>query len=221
MSTFKSILQKFRDRKNQFPVNTKYPIVLAFTWHGVDYYRYESIDNTPGGRMMGCIKYYIQMSRNCDDEYLNAHYTANKANYSNPKKIDLSQYIRLNELLGERIKMGIPTPEMILKYASVVYFDKSESPTAYDDEYNMKKIERWKSSADLMGFFLQEPIRKLVPALQNVQNSTQMYLMMEARNLVEEQHLENLLQVLSTDQRNKDLISRLQSRISSLKEQRL
>jgi hypothetical protein len=54
--------------------------------------------------------------------------------------------------LAQRLKLPKDT-ELLYKLASVVYFDKEESPEVYDFEYAKKKIAFWKESASLVIFF--------------------------------------------------------------------
>jgi hypothetical protein len=70
----------------------------------------------------------------------------------------------------------ITDADLIYKLASVVFFDKSESPTHYEHGYNQKKIEHWKKKASMYDFFLQMPVQQLVPFLKQSEGDTHTYL---------------------------------------------
>jgi hypothetical protein len=53
------------------------------------------------------------------------------------------------------------------KLASVAYFDKNENPEDYDSKYNEKKIIEWKKNASVEAFFLSQPLKELIPYLNN------------------------------------------------------
>jgi hypothetical protein len=101
----------------------------------------------------------------------------------------------------------ITDADLVYKLASVVFFDKSESPTHYEHGYNQKKIEHWKKNASMYDFFLQMPLQELVPFLKQSGEDTQVYLakitemMMSAEQLAKSSQL--VFSHLSQEQRTK------------------
>jgi hypothetical protein len=126
------------------------------------------------------------MQMNCDRELLLAHCDAKEniskklleafniqAGKMNLTKIfDLQkESIALDMQLKERVTM-ITDPDLIYKLASIVFFDKNESPYNYEHSYNLKKIEFWKKHKTMHDFFLSMPVQKLVPFLKTLPQDT-------------------------------------------------
>ncbi len=167
-------------------------INFAFSAGGKDYYCFDDLINKPYKRALAAIDFYRELSMNVDKEYLKLHYAKAKEILSG-KAINIQDIIKLtqiNEFLGERLfKLG-PSPDLIYKLASVVYFDKSENPTNYDFKFNQEKIKGWKKEFPDGSFFLQKPIKTLVPFLNESQESLNTYLQVWAG--IESLHLESL-----------------------------
>ena len=97
---------------------------------------------------------------------------------------------------GELVKAGILLTNMkerttysvsfaaLLKKASCVYITREESPYFWDKEYNEKKIQSWIDSPDhkLLGFFLQQPIKSLLPFLTTANEHSRTYLLQAAKS---------------------------------------
>jgi hypothetical protein len=174
------------------PPKSKYLIKEAFTCGGIQYYQFDDIFNVPYQRGLTAVTFFREMQMNCDREFLLAHCDA-KANIAQKimdglsiknGKLDLNKAIslfnqsaQLDLQLKERVTM-ITDPDLIYKLASVVFFDKSESPTHYEHGYNLKKIEHWKKHSSMYDFFLQMPLIELVPFLKPSDNATHSYLEM-------------------------------------------
>ena len=182
-------LEKIKLRFASVPTS-KYMIKEAFVCGGVQYYQFDDIFNVPYQRGLTAITFFREMQMNCDREFLLAHCEA-KANIAqkimdslNVKNNNLNlnksitlfnQSAQLDLQLKERVAM-ITDPDLIYKLASVVYFDKTESPTIYEHGYNLKKIEHWKKHSTMYDFFLQQPLRELVPFLTPSDTDTPSYL---------------------------------------------
>jgi hypothetical protein len=91
----------------------------------------------------------------------------------NGKSLDLKNMFIEIARFEERLKYII-SPEIIYKVASVAFIDDKESVLRYDHEYNKHKIESWKKYGD--GFFLHEPLKKLIPFLNTYADSSLTYL---------------------------------------------
>lgn len=203
-----------------FPIQMEFPVIPAFEVGGTWYYHYQDPENTPAGRMVGALKYYIQMQTMCDESYLQRHYERVKEIYSDPKKINVTEIMRLNEQLGERLTImsQLPDQDLILRYASVIYFDAEESPYTYDDSYCEEKIAKWRGDRGVVDFMLREPIRSLVPSLRNVNSSSRARLLVQAADMINLKHLELLLTGTSGSESSEGSISKLLSRKEILEE---
>ena len=164
---FRNLFKRDFDWKKHFP-DSKRIIEKAFEVGGVQYYRFADIFNIPYERGLYSLAVYEETRMSCDREYLQKHVEAMKA-LLNPenKKIDIYKINTLNEQLGERMKMSFDV-DLLYKLASVVFFDKKENPALYDLEYCTKKIEHWKKHKGVADFFLQHPLRDLMPYLDTV-----------------------------------------------------
>jgi hypothetical protein len=140
---------------------------------------------------------YTEMEMNCNKDYLLTHTKAMDKVLSNPKSIRIDYIIQMNINLKERLEL-MPLEEYIYKLASVIFFDKSESPYSYDWEYNKQKIERWKAAGGTLGFFSKTPLADVVPSLNMPDKDTQTYLMVT--KMVNETHRQLHSDILSADQ---------------------
>lgn len=129
----------------------------------------------PAGRIMAALMVYNEMEMKVDKSYLEMHCKAMDKILSDPKKIDLTNIMRLNMNLKERLELAV-LPDFIYKLASVIFFDKTENPYGYDLDYNEQKIKAWKEDGQALGFFLQMPLKELMPSLKLEQGSIDMYL---------------------------------------------
>lgn len=127
---------------------------------------FEDIFSIPSIRGLQALDYYEEFNMRCTKEYLVRFTESCETILSNNKKIDLIGLATLVKHLQERLTM-IPTPDHILKLASVIFFDDSENPYNFDRAYNKKKIDLWKKDPEVLGFFLQTPLIELVPYLDS------------------------------------------------------
>lgn len=184
-----NLIEKLKLRFTSVPVS-KYRITKAFECGGIEYYQFDDVFNLPYQRGLTAITFFREMQMNCDRDFLMSFCDA-KANIGQKiidsmsvknNKLDLNKTIallnqsaQLDINLKERVAM-ITDADLIYKLASVVFFDKSESPTHYEHGYNQKKIEHWKKNASMYDFFLQMPVQQLVPFLKQSEGDTHTYL---------------------------------------------
>lgn len=180
-------------------------VKTAFTIGGIEYYELDSIYNLPYERGKMATKAYNELRNKCDDEYLKGHCMA----IDNLKKgkgigyAEITKIFELNDRMKERVFNIIDT-DIIYKVASVVFFDKNESPFEYDFDYAKKKIEHWKRHKSVNDFFLQEPMQRLIPFLKLPGVNFQTY--SEAITAINKVDWEFLFSLLTEKQR-KDLSS--------------
>lgn len=169
-------LLNFLKRKNSF--NEQSLIVKdAFTCGGINYMEVDSVFKLPYQRGKAAVMIYEEMRMKCDYEYLKAYTTAINNIFVGGNKIgfaEISNIKKLNDQLMERL-FKIVDIDIIYKLASVVFFDKNESPFEYDWEYAKKKIDHWKKYASARDFFLQEPLIRLIPFLKSAEENIEVY----------------------------------------------
>ena len=202
-------------RRKKFKSFGEFPfrIVPAFELGGTTYYEVENIFNTPCFRAMSAIKYYEEMRMKCTLEYLEA-WTEGHSNLikqakelfqSNGNRLNLAGiFDKLNELdkrstgLKERLNLAMDI-DLVYKLASVVYFDETENPYQYEQQYGHKKIVQWNKSEDVSAFFLRSPIKKLVPFLHGQEENILLY--SEVTSRIKEQDLKEVMSNLSSEQK--------------------
>lgn len=182
---FRSLWKK----KNAFAKH-EHEIELAFTCGGVDYYQFKNFSDTPPLRALKTMVYYEEMRMKCTVDYLHLHVDAIDELLKS-SRIDIFEIKKLNDQLKQRLDIAIDT-EILMKVASIVFFDKQENIEDYDFSYNKRKIENWKKNkAD--AFFLLQPVQELFPVLKDFPGNLTSYItVVEALN---KKHLANLLQV--------------------------
>lgn len=184
------------------------PIIHAFTCGGVDYYKFKDINNLMSGRAFAALDFFEELSMKCTREYLQAHCKLMKEQLDGANgEINLGILGKHVMQLQERLDM-ILDPDIILKIASVVYFDSTEQPWAYDFRYNYEKIAKWKAEK-IDGFFLKTAFRDLLPGLTLSDKDFQNYT--KVAHQMTKQHLADIFMTLSTKNENEEWYKRLKS----------
>lgn len=186
---------------------------VAFTIGGRSFFRFSDPNNIPAGRTMAVLKYFIQLKTNTDENFLQRLHEAQTAVLNDPAKISINRLIELNKMLGDRLKWVLH-PELVLKYASVVYLSEEESPYTYDETFADKKIQFWKENSTAHDFFLSEPIMKLIPSLETLNVSPLKY--SEAVVALDLEMHRELLQIVSLTLPSSASSQNLTSRIMML-----
>lgn len=151
------------DPKQYFPAQ-KHIIKYAFSIEDKHYFKFDDHLNIPYERGLSCLVYYRELDLNIDRDFLKEHLEAiNKILTSST--IDIFKIKALNDQLLTRLQLP-KDPELMYKLASVVFFDQEESPEVYEWEHGKKKIAFWKEAASLHDFFLQQPLKALIPYLE-------------------------------------------------------
>jgi len=161
----KTWIHNRKDPKKIFP-NQKHIIEYAFSVAGVDYYQFNDVYNLPYERGLTALSFYEEARMRCSREYLERHIKAVRE-ILRAKKIDIFKLNQLNEQMNERLNLQLDV-DLLYKVASIIFFDKNENPILYDMEYCKKKIDFWKKNKGVSDFFLQKPIKDLIPFLQKV-----------------------------------------------------
>ena len=205
---FKRILQRFKTfwGKPVWKDKVDAPIVFAFTCGGVDYHRFKDINNLMSGRAFAALDFFEELNMRCSREYLQAHCKLLEEQMQGPE-INIGIMAKEVMQLKERLDMIID-PDIILKIASVVYFDNTEQPWAYDFKYNYEKIAKWKEE-EIDGFFLKIAFKDLLPGLALSDEDFQSYT--KTAKLLTKQHLADIFTTLSTKNESEEWYKRLKS----------
>lgn len=131
---------------------------------------FEDIFSIPSIRGLQALDYYEEFNMRCTKDYLKRFTEACEKILSNNKKIDLIGLGVLIKHLQERLEM-IPVYDHVFKLASVIFFDDTENPYNFDRTYNKKKIDLWKKDPEVLSFFLQTPLKDLIPYLDSQKTS--------------------------------------------------
>ncbi len=205
MKWFKKIFK----RKPKFNLQNDHIIKEAFTCGGVVYYQFDDVFNVPFERALTALDFYEELRMRTSRDLLLLHVTATNEALNKGK---LTEAARLNQQLKERLEWIIE-PDLLYKLASVVFFDENESPYIYDHKYGQQKIKNWKKESEINAFFLQMPIIKLVPFLQDCEIDFRTYSQLVQK--ISKHHLDSTLLQLSDETKKtvfvKDLISRLET----------
>lgn len=178
----------------------------AFVLDGVQYFMIKDAFNTYAERGLYALSVYEEWNQRCTREHLQA-FTHNIRNIYNSKNIELSEIIKLNEQMIERLNFVVPTSDIIWRLCSVVFFDETESPYRYDPEYAKTKIAKWKASGKIYDFFLSLRISQLIPLPELSEEDLGLYL--KVVNQVSQSQLDNLLSKLTSNQRKAGYYSEL------------
>lgn len=156
----------FRRPFKSLRLQDKQKIIKAFVYQGKSYFMFDDIFSIPSIRGLQALDYYEEFNMRCTKDYLLKWTESVEKILSDNKKIKLIDLATLVKHLQERLKM-IPVSDHIYKIASVIFFDDSENPYHFDREYNKKKIELWKKDPEVLSFFLQTPLKDLIPYLDS------------------------------------------------------
>jgi hypothetical protein len=194
MKLFKRL---FKRKMKSYLLENKHRVVEAFELNGVKYFMYDNTSEVPTGRMLAALAIYTELEMKVDKEYLELHTRAMEKLLSDPKKINVMYIAQLNLNLKERLEL-MPLPDFVYKLASVIFFDKTESPYSYSFDYNKAKIAEWKKSGDTLDFFLSRLSSELIPSLKPATGSTRTFF--QVAEQVAGIHLTDLTKILSANQ---------------------
>lgn len=153
-----------------------YRIEYAFTSGGKKYYCYSDITNLPWARGRAALSCFNEIEMRCSREFL-LQYTKAIDEVLHENKIDIFRINQLNAMLKDRLSLTADI-DLCYRLASIVYFDASEKPEVWEPEYAEKKIARWKKDMDVESFFMQRPLKELMPFLTNAVGDLNRYSML-------------------------------------------
>jgi hypothetical protein len=169
------MFQLFKSRRLKvFIPETKAKLLLAFEHNGKKYYQFENGFEISAGRGLTAMTFYQEFQMRCDYDYLKLHCKAIDILLKGPK-VNIIDVAQIHQNLRERVELAHPLPEHIYKLASVLFFDESESPFAYDMAYNNKKIAEWREDTDMLPFLVAGPLKALMPFSELPKESLKTY----------------------------------------------
>ena len=142
MTIWQTIKSKIALSRNNFPA-AKHRIVYAFTHAGVDYYKFDNAHgDLPYKRGLEAVIAYRELQMMCSFDFLKKYQAKVDAILGAPKfnMQSAMQLQTLNKQLGERLTIPFE-PNLALRLAAVVFFDKTENPYDFDAKYAETKIE--------------------------------------------------------------------------------
>jgi hypothetical protein len=185
--------------KDIFP-NARDIIKYSFTIDGIPYFEFDDFNNIPSARGFKCLTFYNELSMRCTREFLIAHTTAVDNIINNPKGIKLTEIIKMNMQLKERLEW-ISELDVAYKLCSVVFFDATENPYRYEYKHSLEKAQKFKD-APLDEFFFLSRITKLLPSMTLSAPDLKTYL--ETMTAINQEHLGSISMTLSETQKNTD-----------------
>lgn len=212
-SLMKKLLKKLFPSyyKPQWIITPKHEVELAFTHDGVEYYRFVNDQNIPSERAFCAIDIYEELNQRLTREYLEEMFKATLIAINKGDLVKAGGYITFAQ---QRVG-HISNIEILYKLASVIFFTKEENFNKYDREYNEKKIDTWKASGDIEGFFLKTPIGEFLPSLTGSNMSIQDYTIQQNKDML--QNLQYLSSILSEEEKEKGILSGLGKQEERLK----
>jgi hypothetical protein len=192
--SIRNIINRLTGKKpKSYLLEDKYKVIPAFEWKGKTYYMHEDPLNVAAGRGLTALVFMEELLMRCSVDYLKMHTKAMEDIFSE-KRIDLSKVILLNRNLKERINLLAALPENVYKMAAVVFFTEDESPFRYDNKAGEQKIKDWSEAPDMYAFFLQTPLKDLIPSLALPEQDSKQYLQVVEK--INDLHLNDLREVL-------------------------
>lgn len=185
----------FNRKPKSYLLDGKFEIVPAFQWKGETYYMHRDPLTLQAGRGINSLVFMEELMMRCDVRYLKDFIEASKAIFNNSQKIDLTTLFKLHSHLEERVNFLAAVPDHVYKMASVVFFTEHESPFRYDFQEGARKIQEWKEAPGMYDFFLQTPLKILIPSLALPQQGSKEFL--EVQEKINALHLTSLREALS------------------------
>lgn len=156
-------LRTFCGGKPVWQIQEGHTIEPAFIAGGVQYYKVKDMFNTHTLRGTSAVEIYDKWNMRMDRSTLQKYIDEMKSQFTTSKSIDLNRVITLLNSMQDRMNYVLPPREYLWDLFCVTYFDRSESPYAYDPEYQIAKKARLKQSGKIDDFFLFTRLSELLP----------------------------------------------------------
>jgi len=184
-------------------------IDYCFSIDDEDFWQLNDFNNVPSIRGFRCLELFKELNMGCDRDYLKTFSQAFKDIINNPSGIKLTDLMKLETQMEERLEFLIE-PDIAYKLCGVVFFSSKESPYSFEDKNNILKANLFKSvGAD---FFLngsQTPIGKLIPFIASSTADSWEYSQMILG--IKEKQIRDISTMLSAHSKNSEFYKRLLS----------
>lgn len=180
--------------------NSDMIIQYAFSVGKRHYFRFDDALNIPYQRGLQALVFYKELDCNVSRDFLKAHCQA-IANIFKQPQLDVDHMLTIRNI-GKQLeaRLDLPKePELMYKFASVVFFDQFENPAVYEFKYGAAKIKHWKKETKLEDFFLSRPLRTLIPYLIHADENLKQFSLMTEK--AAELSLETISPLLSDEQK--------------------
>lgn len=184
-------------------------IEYSFSINNENFFSFLDFNATPMDRAFNALTHFNEMDMRCDRDFLTAHATAVDNLINDTKAIKLTEIVKLNLQLKERLEF-LFEPDIAYKLCSVVFFDETENPHRYEYKKALSKAQLFRTTP-ISDFFLSKPIGRFVPLTNLSINDFQPYceVIMKATR----KQLENISTMLSAQDKNKEWYKRLESHL--------
>lgn len=154
---------EFRLKPKTHPFKMMKPdhvIEFVFELGGVKYYTLYDAFNAPCMRMQSAIGVVDEWQNRITNEMLKKFISGLKQSLIvKDEEVNLSEAYNLVSMMDERVNWTVPTSDVMIKMASILFFDENESPYEYDEAYCLEvKLARWKKEK-IDSFFLYGHLR--------------------------------------------------------------
>lgn len=201
-------------------LETNHSILPAFNLNGTQYYHIADKANMPTGRMLDCLEAMQENDMGMDRTTLQG-YMVGIENALNPlpgERIKTGEAAALVREIKERLTYAFDT-DLVLRIASLVFFDETESPYKADVAYCRVKEERFREEcredAQLRFFFQRLGLAEYMPLLAQHGTDLQDYTQMQ--RMKKEQALDSLLPNIYSRTENRQLYASLLKEKTTLK----
>lgn len=184
-------------------------IEYAFSIDDTDYFQYQDFNNTPMDRAFNALCFFNELDMKCDRDFLKAHCTAVDNLINDTKSIKLTEIVKLNLQIKERLDL-LFEPDIAYKLCGVVFFDETENPNRYEHKKGIEKANVFRQ-VPISDFFLSQPINRFVPlthlSISDFQTSCEVIMKITRKQL------EYISTMLSEDNKNSEWYNQLVSHL--------
>lgn len=195
-----------KNPKDIFP-NALSIISYAFSLNDRDYYNFDDFNSTPMDRAFNALAFFNELDMRCTREFLQAHCQAVDNMINDTKAIKLTEIVKLNMQLKERLDF-LFEPEIAYKLCGVVFFDETENPNRYEYKKGLEKTKLFRE-IPISDFFLSKPIGRYVPLTRLSINDLPEYF--ETVTKITKKQLDTIFTTLSEQDRNNEWYKLLES----------
>lgn len=200
MSKFHILPESERKNPKEVFPNALSIIEYAFNIENIQYFQFQDFNQTPMNRAFNALSFFNELDRRCTREFLQAHCAAVDNLINDTKAIKLTEIVKLNLQLKERLDF-LFEPDIAYKLCSVVFFDSTENPHRYEYKKGLEKAAIFRD-CPIEDFFLSQPISRFVPPM--ILSTNDFQTSCEVLTKITKQQLANISTMLSDQQMKTD-----------------